>query len=51
MKYLYLYPIGGLYNELFLPDPKTLVDDLEIHNDILDANGYFWRKIFDEKTL
>lgn len=51
MKYLYLYPIRGLYNELFIPNPKTLVDNLEIHNDILDANGYFWNEIFGEKSI
>ena len=51
MKYLYLYPIEGLYNELFSPNPESIIDDVEIHNCILDANGYFWSEIFDEKNI
>ena len=51
MKPLYIYPLEGLYNELFNPNPKTLTRDISVYNNTLDANGYFWTEIFDTNNI
>ena len=51
MKSLYIYPIEGLYNELFDPNPKELEEKINISVDTLNVNGYFWAEIFDNNNI
>ncbi len=51
MKSLYIYPIEGLYNELFNPNPKTLENEIAIINGTLDINGCFWAEIFNNTNI
>ena len=51
MKSLYIYPIEGLYNELFNPNPKVLEERISICNEVLSVNGYFWSQIFNKENI
>ena len=51
MKSLYIYPIEGLYNEFFNPNPKVIEERISICNGVLNVNGYFWSQIFNEDNI
>lgn len=52
MQYLYVGEVGGLYNEMYIPDLDSLLNPIvEIKNHILDANNHFWSEILDMKKI
>lgn len=49
-----LYPITGLYQELYNPDFLSMSESLGSNNDIdvfKNINSYFWSKILSEETI
>lgn len=51
LKHLYLYPISGLYNELYNPNPNEIKNALHIQDNCIKPNGLFWYEIFNSKNL
>jgi len=51
LKHIYVYPISGLYSELYNPNPDEIRNELKIVGNSIKPNGLFWYKIFNEKSL
>lgn len=52
MQYLYVSEVGGLYNEMYLPDADSLQSlCLNINNNVLDANNHFWSEILAPSNI
>lgn len=51
LKYLYVYPISGLYEELYNPNPEEIKNKLYIKGNCIKPNGLFWYKIFNPENL
>lgn len=50
MKVLRVCGIGGLFHEMFRPEPN-LCENLEIKNDLLDATSCFWAKHLEINSI
>ena len=51
MNYLYVYPVTGLYEELYNPNPDEICGEIQIKNNCLKPNGLFWYNIFSPNNL
>lgn len=48
---MYIYPVSGLYSELYNPNPDEIRNELKIVGNSIKPNGLFWYKIFSKKSL
>jgi len=51
LNYLYVYPVTGLYEELYNPNPDEICGEIQIKNNCLKPNGLFWYNIFSPNNL
>lgn len=51
LKHIYVYPISGLYNELYNPSPDEMKNSLHIKDNCINPNGLFWHRIFSPQSL
>lgn len=51
LKHIYVYPISGLYNELYNPSPDEIKNSLHIKDNCINPNGLFWYWIFSPQSL
>ena len=46
-----MYPISGLYEELYNPNPEEIKSEIYIKDNCIKPNGLFWYEIFNSENL